>query len=221
MSWLERAPALAALDTPARVLLDRLVPATLPPGAVLFRPGEAVKGYAIVLSGRVDVSLTGATGREILLYSVAPGQSCIQSTMGLLGGSDYTAEAVAQTEITLVLLPRVGFLELVDTSPDFRAIVFRAFADRMQNMMQLVEKVAFGRVECRLAEQLLALAEAGPGPIQITQAELATKVGSAREVISRRLDTWARRGLVRTGRGTVEIIDAQSLREIAQDANVT
>jgi CRP/FNR family transcriptional regulator len=215
MTWLARAPALAALDAPARALLGRLVPLTLAPGAVLFRPGEAVKGYAIVLSGRVDVSLTGQSGREILLYSVAPGQSCIQSTMGLLGGSDYTAEAVAQSQTTLVLLPRAGFLDLVDTSPGFRAIVFRAFADRMQLMMQLLEKVAFQRVECRLAERLLDLARDTPGPIHLTQAELATQVGSAREVISRRLDSWTRRGWVRTGRGTIEILDPSALAAVA------
>ncbi|WP_137701928.1 Crp/Fnr family transcriptional regulator [Marimonas lutisalis] len=215
MSWLARAQALDALEPPARAVLEKLAPMELPAGAVLFHPGESVKGYAIVLSGRVDVSLTGATGREILLYSVVPGQSCIQSTMGLLGGSDYTAEATTQTDTTLVLLPRIEFLQLVDSSPAFRAIVFRAFSDRMQNMMQLLEKVAFQRVECRLAEHLLALAESA-NPLRITQAELASQVGTAREVISRRLESWTRRGYVRTGRGTIEILDAQALREIAQ-----
>ncbi|MDU8929161.1 Crp/Fnr family transcriptional regulator [Alisedimentitalea sp. MJ-SS2] len=218
MTWLEKAAPLNRLDPDARSVLARLTPMQLPAGAVLFHPGEAVKGYAIVLSGRVDVSLTGASGREILLYSVVPGQSCIQSTMGLLGGSDYTAEAVTSTSTELVLLPRDKFLTLVDTSPGFRTIVFRAFADRMQLMMQLLEKVAFQRVECRLAERLVALANTTTGPISITQAELATQVGSAREVISRRLDAWARRGFVRTGRGTVEILDPAALDDIASDA---
>ena len=218
MTWLDKAPALSLLDRQARQSLAALSPMTLPAGAVLFRPGEAVKGYAVVLSGRVDVSLTGASGREILLYSVVPGQSCIQSTMGLLGGSDYTAEAITRAPTDLVLIPRERFLALVDSSPAFRAIVFRAFADRMQLMMQLLEKVAFQRVECRLAERLLALSERAPGALQITQAALATEVGSAREVISRRLEAWARQGLVRTGRGTVEILDPQALRGIADQA---
>ena len=218
MSWLARAPALAALEPHATIMLARLLPMTLPAGATLFHPGDAVKGYAIVLSGRVDVSLTGATGREILLYSVVPGQSCIQSTMGLLGGSDYTAEAVAQTETDLVLLPRDAFLGLVDSSPAFRAIVFRAFADRMQNMMQLLEKVAFQRVECRLAERLLDLNRDANGPLTLTQADLATQVGTAREVISRRLESWSRRGWVRTARGQIEILDPTALAEIARNA---
>lgn len=216
MNWLARAPMLSALEPGAQTTLSRLIPTTLPAGATLFHPGEAVKGYAIVLSGRVDVSLTGSTGREILLYSVVPGQSCIQSTMGLLGGSDYTAEAITQGNTELVLLPRDIFLRLVDSSPGFRAIVFRAFADRMQNMMMLLEKVAFQRVECRLAERLLELANAAPGPVRITQADLATQVGTAREVISRRLESWSRQGWVKTGRGTVEILDPTALSEIAR-----
>lgn len=215
MGWTARAQALDALEPPARAALDRLTPMRLPAGQVLFRPGESVKGYVIVLSGRVDVSLTGASGRELLLYSVVPGQSCIQSTLGLLGGGDYTAEAVTQTATELVLMPRDLFLSLTDSSPAFRAVVFRAFAGRMQNMMQLIEKVAFRRVECRLAERLLALADSAPGPLHVTQAELAVQVGTAREVISRRLEAWARRGLVRTGRGMVEILDGEALSELA------
>lgn len=215
MSWLARVPALDALEPPARAALERLHPRDLPAGSVLFRPGDAVSGYAIVLSGRIDVSLTSASGRGILLYSVVPGQSCIQSTMGLLGDADYTAEALTQCDTTLVLLPRPLFLGLVESSPGFRAIVFRAFADRMQNMMQLLEKVAFQRVECRIAEHLLALSETA-NPVHITQTELATQVGTAREVISRRLDAWARRGIVRTSRGTVELADRAALRDIAR-----
>lgn len=217
MTWLSLAHALDSLEAPARATLGRLTPLRLPPGAVLFRPGESVKGYAIVLSGQVDVSLTGASGREMLLYSVVPGQSCIQSTLGLLGGGDYTAEASTRSETELVLIPRDLFLALVDTSPAFRTVVFQAFSDRMQNMMQLVEKVAFQRVECRLAEHLLRLGAAAPGPLRITHAELAARVGTAREVISRRLDAWARRGLVKTGRGTIEITDTETLRAIAED----
>ncbi|PIE12772.1 MAG: Crp/Fnr family transcriptional regulator [Rhodobacterales bacterium] len=211
--WLDRVPALAGLEASARANLSRLIPMTLPAGATLFHPGDSVRGYAIVLSGRVNVSLTGATGREILLYSVEPGQSCIQSTMGLLGGADYTAEAVVQRDTTLVLLPKAVFLDLINTSSGFRTIVFRAFADRMQDMMQLFEKVSFQRVECRLAEHLLAQAE---DPLHTTHAELATHLGSAREVVSRRLEAWARRGLVKTGRGTIEILDRIGLSEIAR-----
>ena len=215
MSWVDEAPSLAGLEPEARARLETLGPQRLPLGTTLFRPGDAVQGYAVVLSGRVDVTLTGATGRGILLYAVEPGQSCIQSTMGLLGGDDYTAEARTVAETRLVMLPRAMFLELIDSSAMFRGTVFHAFAQRMQSMMQLLERVAFQRVECRLAERLLML-DHGAGTVRVTQADLAAQVGSAREVISRRLDAWGQKGWVRTGRGTVTLLDRDALERLSR-----
>lgn len=216
MGWVYEAPDLAGLDAKTASRLNSLTPMDVPKGTILFSPGESVKGYVVVLSGRVNVSLTGATGREILLYSVVPGQSCIQSTLGLLGGDDYTAEAVAAIDSRLVLLPRAMFMDLLDTSHTFRKLVFTAFAGRMQMMMQLLEKVAFQRVECRLAAYLLANAFPD-GSLAVTKKDLATAVGSAREVISRRLDSWSRRGWVKTGRGTLQIIDTDALQTLAEE----
>lgn len=216
MGWVDDVPDLAELDTATTARLNTLIPMGVPKGAVLFSPGESVKGYVVVMSGKVNVSLSGSTGREMLLYEVAPGQSCIQSTLGLLGGEDYTAEAVAESDSRLVLLPRTMFMELLDVSKTFRALVFSAFAGRMQTMMQLLEKVAFQRVECRLAAHLLAHSSTD-GTLAVTQQDLATAVGSAREVISRRLDAWSRRGWVKTGRGTVKLIDADALQTLADE----
>jgi len=217
MGWVETAPDLATLDAITARKLNALVPMEVPADTVLFSPGDAVKGYVIVLQGRVSVSLTGASGREMLLYAVTPGQSCIQSTLGLMGGEDYTAEAITDVGSRVVLLPKPLFLQLLDDSPSFRALVFAAFAGRMQTMMQLLEKVAFQRVECRLAAYMLERASPS-GHLTATQQELATAVGSAREVISRRLDAWSRRGWVKTMRGKVEIIDPDALKSIADEA---
>jgi len=215
--WVAGDLKLAELAPQSRLRLASLLPVTLPAHTPLFHAGDAVQGYAMVLSGRVDVSMTGASGREMLLYSVEPGQSCIQTTMGLLGGEDYTAEAETMVDTRLVLLPKSLFLSLMDSDPAFRALVFRAFAHRFQNMMQLLEKIAFTRVECRLAERLLALSADTP-VLHLTQSDLATQVGTAREVVSRRLENWSRHGWVRTGRGTVEILDPQALLMLSKDA---
>lgn len=217
MGWVEEAADLGALDQGTARRLNALVPMEVPAGTVLFSPGDAVKGYVIVLQGRVSVSLTGASGREMLLYAVTPGQSCIQSTLGLMGGEDYTAEAITEQDSRVVLLPKPLFMQLLDDSPSFRALVFSAFAGRMQTMMHLLEKVAFQRVECRLAAYMLERQDVD-GHISSTQQELATAVGSAREVISRRMDAWSRRGWVKTTRGAVQILDADALQSIAREA---
>lgn len=205
---------LAALPPRFRAELARLSPLHLPRGAPLFHPGQPVEGFAVVLSGRIEVYLTGPTGRDILLYAVEPGQSCVQTTLGLLGGGAYSGEALAAAETALVLIPRALFLRLMDEAPAFRGFVFAAFAGRMQDMMHLLEKVAFQKVEARLAEALLALAERGE--VTATQAELAARIGSAREVVSRRLEGFARRGWVTRARGRVTLTDAAALAQLAQ-----
>ena len=213
MGWVADA-ALPRLDPETTAALDRLSPMEVPSGTALFHPGETVKGFVVVLSGRIEVFLTGPTGRDILLYAVEPGESCVQSTLGLLGGEDYSGEALTRTDCRLVLIPRETFLALMARSDPFRSFVFSAFAARMQNMMTLLEKVAFQRVEARLAETLLA--RATDDRLQATHAEIAVMIGSAREVVSRRLDALARRGIVGLERGQVHLIDREALRAIAE-----
>jgi len=213
MTWLARAKGLEGLEDTCLSALATLPAASLPKGRVLFRPGEAARGFVLVLNGRVEVYLTGPTGRDILLYAVEPGQSCVQSTLGLLGGADYTGEALTVTECELVFVPREMFLTLMDRSPGFRHFVFGAFADRMQGMMTLLERVAFQKVESRLAATLLDRAE--DRVVCATHQELAVRIGTAREVVSRRLDALARRGLVRLERGTVTLSDPAGLAELA------
>lgn len=216
MTWIDEDPALAALDGPCRTQLARLSPVDVPAGHVLFRPGEAVKGYVLCQSGRVDVCLSGPTGRDILLYQVAPGQSCVQSTLGLLGGEEYSAEARAVEDSRLVLIPRTDFKTLLDRSDPFRSFVFSAFAKRMQNMMHVLEKIAFLTTEMRLAEALLARTDTNLR-VTATQAELATIIGTAREVVSRRLLAMSKRGVVTLERGAVLITDPEALEEMASD----
>jgi CRP/FNR family transcriptional regulator len=207
------AAALADLPEGLGARIAQLPPRDVPRGTVLFHPGDCVQGFVLVLQGRIDVFLTGPTGREILLYSVEPGQSCVQTTLGLLGGEPYAGEAIAATDCLLIVVPSPLFLTLMDEAAGFRSFVFTAFAQRMQGMLQVLERVAFTRVECRLAAVLLDLAEGIE--VRATQFELATRIGSAREVVSRRLESFARLGLVRTERGKVELIDVPALRRLA------
>ncbi|MBN8291374.1 Crp/Fnr family transcriptional regulator [Rhodobacter sp. NTK016B] len=209
--WAQAAfPGLAEAD---RARLDALPLHGLPASTRLFGPGETAQGFAVVLSGRVEVSLTGPSGREILLYSIEPGQSCIQSTLGLMGGEPYTGEAMTVRDTRLAVIPAPLFRALMDHSEPFRAQVFRAFAARMSDMTHLLERVAFTRVEARLAQALLDIAV--EGTITATHADLAARIGSAREVVSRRLEALARRGLVSTERGRILLRDQTGLRQLA------
>ena len=201
-----------AISDNARSRLQAMPARDVPRGTVLFRAGDAAQGFVVVLSGRIDVFLTGPSGREILLYAVEPGQSCVQTTLGLMAEELYSGEAHVAGDARVVLIPRSLFSDLMDREPGFRAFVMQAFARRMADVTRLLEQVAFGRVEARLAAALLDLAE--DGTVQATQGELAARIGSAREVVSRRLDAFHRQGWVDTDRGQVRLIDADALRAL-------
>ncbi|MGR3661976.1 MAG: Crp/Fnr family transcriptional regulator [Paracoccaceae bacterium] len=204
-----------ALEPDAKALLEGANSMGANKGDVLFRPDDEVQGFILLLSGHVGVYLTGQGGRGILLYDIRRGQTCIQTTLGLMGGDAYSAEAVCESDCAFVLLPRAMFDKLLQSSPVFRTYVFSSFSERMQNMMRLLEQVAFVRIEARLATALLDRAN-GDNQIKATHQELATVIGSAREVISRRLEGFAKQNVVKLDRGVVTIIDFDTLKELSQ-----
>jgi CRP/FNR family transcriptional regulator, anaerobic regulatory protein len=200
---------------PARTIaqLNALPRHALPTGQTLFRAGDSAQGFAVVLSGRVELRLTGASGREILLYAIEPGQTCIQTTLGLMGGAPYTADAMTTCATEMVVIPAPMFHDLMQDAP-FRAHVFRAFGARMAEVTALLEQIAFAPIEARLARALLDMCDGGV--VQATHADLAARIGSAREVVSRQLERWSALGLVRTERGRILCNDLDGLRGRAE-----
>jgi CRP/FNR family transcriptional regulator len=182
-------------------------------GAVLFQAGGQASGFVVVLSGRIEVRLTALSGREILLYAVEPGQSCVQTTLGLLGDEPYSGEAVCATGCTIVLIPKPMFLNMMGEDASFRAAVLRAFGRRMADLTHVLEQVAFVPIEPRLAQALLELADAGV--VVATQAEIAARIGSAREVITRKLDGFAAKGWIARERGRITVLNEAALRRVA------
>lgn len=205
--------AFPGLPAPALAQLNALPCHALPADHTLFRAGDRAQGFAVVLSGRVELRLTAVNGREILLYAIEPGQSCIQTTLGLMGDMPYTAQAITTCSTELVLIPAPMFNDLMQDAL-FRAHVFRAFGARMAEVTALLEQVAFVPIETRLARALLDLCE--NGVVQATHADLAARIGSVREVVSRQLERWSALGLVQTERGRVLCPDIAGLRRYVQ-----
>lgn len=191
-------------------LIETMVSMTAPAGAVLFDERQSCQGFPFVLSGSIRVVKLAANGRELPLYKVLPGESCIITSSCLLGRSDYNARGLAESETHLAMLPRSLFDELMG-EPVFRNFVFDLFAERLAELMQLVEEVAFQKLDQRLANLLL-----GKGrQLHTTHQQLADELGSVREMVSRLLKGFADQGLVRLGREQIEILDPAGLRRIA------
>jgi CRP/FNR family transcriptional regulator len=195
-------------------LMQRVIVAmqtmTVPAGTMLFDERQPCQGFPFVLEGSIRVTKAAANGRELPLYRVLPGESCIITSSCLLGHADYNARGTTEATTTVVMLPREIFDELLG-QPAFRAFVFKQFGERLAELMQLVEEVAFRKLDQRLANLLL-----GKGRVvYATHQQLADELGSVREMVSRLLKGFAEQGLVQLGREQVEILDAARLRAVA------
>ncbi len=184
---------------------------TVPSGATLFDERQPCQGFPFVLAGAIRVAKVSASGRELPLYRVTPGETCIITSSCLLGNVPYNARGTTESETVLVLLPQSLFNDLLAQAP-FRNFIFNLFAERMADLMRLVEEVAFRKLDQRLAALLL-----GKGRIvRATHQQLADELGSVREMISRLLKGFAEQELVVLGREQIEIRDAAGLRRIAE-----
>lgn len=204
-------PALTAVN--AQIRADVLAKAqvfTVPAGTVLFDEQQPCRGFPFVLAGAVRVVKAAANGRELPLYRVLPGEACIITSSCLLGHADYNARGTAEGETALVFLPRDQFDVLLG-SPPFRDFVFQLFTERIADLMQLVEEVAFRKLDQRLAGVLLGKGQV----VHATHQQLADELGSVREMVSRLLKGFAEQGLVALAREQIEILDAAGLRRIA------
>ena len=179
----------------------------LPAGTVLFDASQPCRGFPLLLEGSVRVAKSTPTGREILLYRVDPGQGCILSGGCLLGHSDYTARGIAERDVTLLSVPPALFQELLLQFEPFRRFVFGMYGERLAEMMELVEEVAFRRLDERLAQLLV---HRGP-VIEATHQRLADELGSVREIVSRLLRSFEERGWVKLERERHNDVDPKSL----------
>jgi CRP/FNR family transcriptional regulator, anaerobic regulatory protein len=212
--WLDDLAALDGLEPEARAMIADLQPIEIEAGRVLFSPGAACTGFALVLSGVIRVGINAESGRSLVLYRVSADEVCVQTTLCLMAGLDYSAEGVTESRVRLVMIPASRFDRLMAISKLFRSFVFARFGARLNDISKLLETIAFARVDARLAQTLLQRASAD-GRIGATHQALADEVGTAREVVSRQLLAFAKAGLVTLGRGEVTLLDRAALESRA------
>lgn len=209
---LQRYPALAELSAQeSDALLKDAVLMPIPAGTVVFDENQPCQGFPMLLSGSIRVIKSSPNGRELQLYRVSPGESCILTSSCLLGHTRYQARGIAEKALEMVVLPATAFHALLGKHKAFRDYVFHLFSDRLTDLMQLVSAVAFQKLDQRLA----ALLVAKPSPLHTTHQALADELGSAREMVSRLLKGFAEQGWVRLGREQIEVTDAAALKRFA------
>ena len=183
-----------------------------PRGGTLFDADQPCRGFPLVLEGSVRVAKGSESGREILLYRVEPGQACILSGGCLLGHSDYSARGVAESDVTVLSIPPELFQRLMIESEPFRRFVFGMYGERLAEVMELVDEVAFRKLDQRLAQLLV---HRGP-VIDTTHQKLADELGSVREIVSRLLRGFESRGWVTLERERITVRDPRALAGLAK-----
>ncbi len=216
--WTQRFKGTAALPEDVRARLNRDARIThLKKGDQVFGPMNIPDSLFFLYDGRIRVSQTSDAGREIVLYRVDAGESCVLTTACMLAEEAYNAEGVAETDVTVVALPKPAFDRLAAEEDAFRNFVFTAYSRRLIDLLRVVDDVAFGRIDVRLAERLLSLGE-GLKEVRATHQDLASELGTAREVISRVLNDFQKRELIEQSRGLITLRNKAGLAAIAEAA---
>lgn len=186
----------------------------------LLSSGQGCEALLLVARGGIRVYKQVPSGREILLYRVARGETCVLGTTCMLRQSSYPAEAIALAGTVALALPADLFRELFETEPVVRRFVLDLYAVRLEELMLLIEEIAFRKMDERLAAFLLRESEVSPGsyaPVRMTHEELATELGTVREVVSRLLHQFADEGSVVLERGRVRIQDRKKLANFSEN----
>jgi CRP/FNR family cyclic AMP-dependent transcriptional regulator len=185
-------------------------------GEVLALEGDPCRAVYFVMRGRVRAFKLSPQGREQIINDLLPGQ--IFYLVPALDGGALPTTTRAATRATLLSFPCAAFVRMLDDHPTVAVQVLREFAGRLRALSSLVEDLSLRTVPQRLAKFLAERAQEGapkPGQRQLTQREIASQLGTVREVIARSLADFDQRGWINLQRGVIEVVDLDALVDFA------
>jgi len=191
---------------PDELLVDIFASArrqTIPAGQHVYSEGDSCQLFLFLLSGEIRVYKTGINGKEITLYDIASGETCIINASCILSGAQAPANALTETECDALLLPAHIFQSLAGKYEEIRYFVFKVLAGNIANVMSLVEQVAFERIDVRLSEYLME--KCRDGKLHTTHQKIASDLGTSREVVSRLLKDFERQGKLVLSRNLITL----------------
>lgn len=197
-------------------LLDALLSVsdkrTYEAGETIFLEGEGagIAALHLVEEGTVRIFKVSLEGREQVLRLMRSGDSF--ADVPAFDGGPYPANAGALERSTVVVIPRVPLLDLMRRHPDIALGALNTMASRLRHMTGLVEDLSLRRVMSRVANLLLT----NQGGANLSQTQMASMVGTAREMVNRSLNTLADRGIIELDGQAIGIIDQEALAEIVE-----
>ena len=186
----------------------------LPENSKVFEAGDRCEQFFYLLQGTIRVDLITYAGKPLTLYRFSSGETCILTTSCLMSGDPYNAEAIVEEPVKALVIPIQKFESLIETSIDFRKFVFDSFSARLSALMLKIEDVSSVPIDQRMAIRVLELAD-DQNTIVTTHDQLAADIGTAREVVSRKLKLWENNGWIRRSRGSFSIVSKTDLKKVA------
>lgn len=188
----------------------------LPAGASIGEEGQNCSFLAMVIEGTARVYKLSPSGREVTLYRIHGGESCVLTASCIMNHEGFPAIAVSETPIRGLIIKPANVRDWFCRDAEWQRFIFQLLSHRLADIISVVEEVAFKRIDVRLAEQFVRSLDQGNNIINKTHAEIAADVGSSREVVSRILRDFVERGLIRSSRRSIEIIDSRAIKNLAQ-----
>lgn len=176
---------------------------------IVVREHTSCIGVVFVLSGELKVYKLSKNGRELALYSVLPGETAVL-TMNCLSGDSLTASEVSLAAVQdsmIAIVPCNTFCYLYSASPPLQRFVAFAIYKKFNAVIELVEKLAFESVNDRLYDYICENTAGGRMPLYTTHAQLAARLGTSREVVTRCLHKMKKDGILQSQRGKIWLID--------------
>ena len=183
----------------------------VPAGARLFASGDVCENFVIVAAGHARVQISTRTGRDITLFRLGPGQSCALTTSCLLSESPYYAEGIAETDLDIITISSNAFRDVLAASPGLMQRLLEDYAARIAGLTSLVDRLTSRDLDTELADLILTQQD-GDGLVSMSHRAMADELGTAREVVSRKLKEMERAKIVKLGRGRLKITDENVLK---------
>jgi len=191
-----------------------LVPIKLSAGTCAFTDGGESTSIPLLIKGSIKVLKTAESGREILLYRIKPGETCIIMLSSALGDIPYPATAIVEQEMEALMIPNELYKYWLQHIPAVQTFTYQSMAKRLGSVMTLIEEITFRRIDIRLIRFLLEHTSERQAILYETHEEVAIELGTAREVISRLLKNLEGDHLLMLSRGKIEITKRLELEKM-------
>lgn len=186
--------------------INQLEEADIEKGEIILKEKSYINVIPLVIEGNIKVRKTDEKGKEIILYHIISGESCILSITSCLNDKQSNAEAITEEKTKLIVVPATLVKEWMDKYKSWRKFVVNLYYNRLDGLLSLVDSISFKQTDTRLIEKLKELQKEHGEIIPITHQSLANEIGTAREVISRLLKTLEKEGMITLERGTIQIL---------------